>query len=111
MKPVKILLDPNSRFTAAAYLCNVTDEELLAAQHFVLVTLRQVVEVGELVQRRVAAGEGGRRRQQQRVERYELPHVQLALPAKTQAEASPTGEGGVLRRLLAVMIVNDVDHK
>lgn len=77
---------------ATIYLRHVADEELLAAQHFLLVALRQVVEVGKLVEWRVAAREGRRRWQQQWVQRYELPYIQLTFPANTRAESSPTGE-------------------
>lgn len=66
----------------APRLPQVADEEELAAPHLLLVALRQVVEVGELVERRVAARERRRGGQQQRVEGDELPHVQLPLPVK-----------------------------
>ena len=62
------------------YLAQITDEESLALQHFLLVALCQMVEIGELVERRVAASEGRGRWQQERVERYQLSHVQLTLP-------------------------------
>ena len=67
----------------AADLVQVAHEEALAFGHLVLVTLCQLVEVCELVQGRVGAGERGRRGQQERVQGDELPHVELAAPAVT----------------------------
>ena len=46
------------------YLAQITDEESLALQHFLLVALCQMVEIGELVERRVAASERRGRWQQ-----------------------------------------------
>ena len=45
-----------------------------------------LVEVCELVQGRVGAGDRGGRGQQERVQGNELPHVELAAPATTGAE-------------------------
>lgn len=63
------------------YISQITDEEFLASQHFFLVALCQVVKICKLMERRVATCEWRGSRQQQRVERYQLPHIQLTLPA------------------------------
>lgn len=62
------------------YLSQIADEELFASQHLLLVALSKVVEICELVERRMAASEGRGSWQQQWVERDQLPYVQLTLP-------------------------------
>lgn len=71
-------------FFYSIYLSQVADEEFLAAQHFLLVALSQVVEICKLVERRVTAREGGGSRKQQRVEGNQLPNVQLTLPGNKE---------------------------
>ena len=78
----------------AADLVQVAHEEALALGHLVLVTLCQLVEVCELVQGRVGAGERGGSGQQERVQGDELPHVELAAPAVTGAECVRGETGG-----------------
>lgn len=64
------------------YLSQITDEELFASQHLLLVALSQVVKICKLVERRMAAREGRGSRQQQWVERDQLPYIQVTLPVK-----------------------------
>lgn len=66
------------------YLSQITDEELFAPLHLLLVPLSQVVKIGVLVEGRMAAREGGGSWQQQWVERDQLPYVQLTLPGNIQ---------------------------
>lgn len=70
------------------YLPQITDEEFLASLHFFLVTLCQVVKICKLVERRVEACEWRGSWQQQWVERDQLPHIQLTLPANIKGRVT-----------------------
>lgn len=64
------------------YLSQITDEELLASQHLLLVALSQLVKIGKLVEGRMAACERRGSWQQQWIKRNQLPYIQVTLPIK-----------------------------